>query len=65
MQKRLWQFQGRNYRPRRPCHAGGALTRGPKQAARKYFIHCKTLSISGVYGFALFDEFVGIEQCTF
>ena len=55
--------------PADPAMQGARGPRGPKlQAARKYCLHCKTLLYSGVYGFALFDEFVGtnpLDQARF
>ena len=54
--------KGRNYRPYRPCHAGWpADPGGPSRLPENIFFIVRPCSISGVYGFALFDEFVGTD----
>ena len=54
--------QGRNYRPCRPCHAGGPTDPvGPSRLPENIFFTVRPCSISGVYGFALSDEFVGTD----
>ena len=54
--------QGRNYRPYRPCHAGGPRTPGTQAGClQNIFFTVRPCSISGIYGFALFDEFVGTD----
>jgi len=55
-------MQGRNYRSCRPCHAGGpADPGGPSRLPENIFFTVRPCSVSGFYGFALFDEFVGTD----
>jgi len=55
--------QGRNYRTCTSCHAGGgpADPGCPSRLPENIFFTVRPCSISGVYGFALFDEFVGTD----
>jgi len=54
-------IRGVTIAPADPAIQGARGRRRPKQAARKYFLHSRPCSISGVYGFELFDEFVGTD----
>jgi len=45
-----------------PAMQGAHRSKGPKQAAREYFLHRKIMRFSsGVYGFALFEECVDAD----